>query len=350
MLENNVIINGKVTVRHSLQILDKVAKKVLFVEKDNKLVGAVSDGDIRRWILNNGNINESIDKVMNRDPVKMNVCDYAMARELMHRYEILAVPVVNAKGEIIEIYFWSDEEDEKCSEKIDLKVVIMAGGKGERLLPYTSVVPKPLIPIGEHSIIERVINSFKKYGCMEYILSLNYKKNMIKAYFEDVEKEYSISYIEEEKPMGTGGSLSLLRGQLDDTFIVSNCDILLNINYNEVYNFHKKNGNLVTIVTSLKHYIIPYGIININDIGEVKSLTERPGSDYLVNTGVYFLEPEVLDKLNDNEFVHITELIEKCIADNFKVGTYPISEEAWMDMGQFEDMEKMKLKLNELQG
>ena len=168
---------------------------------------------------------------------------------------------------------------------------------------------------------------------------------MIKAYFEDIDKDYRLSFIEEEKPLGTGGSLALLKGKLEDTFIVSNCDILLNVDYGEVYHFHKNNGNLITIITSLKHYTIPYGIININDQGNVRALVERPGLDYLVNTGVYFLEPEVLEMLENNEFIHITELIDKCIVKNLKVGTFPISEEVWMDMGQFEDMEKMKLKL-----
>lgn len=345
MLHEKMIINVSLSIRKAMQILESTAKKVLFVENNKKLIGAISDGDIRRWILRSGNLDECVDKVMNHNPIKMEKLDHEKAIELMHKYKILAIPVVDEQNEIIEIYYWSNEGRQEQKEKIKAQVVIMAGGKGERLLPYTSVVPKPLIPIGEYTITERVIDSFKRFGCSDFIISVNYKKNMIKAYFEDIYKDYKLSFIEEEKPLGTGGSLALLKGKMDDTFIVSNCDILLDVDYSEVYHFHKNNGNLVTIITSLKHYVIPYGIININDQGNVKALVERPGLDYLVNTGVYFLEPRILELLEHNKFTHITELIDKCIVNNLKVGTFPISEEVWMDMGQFKDMDIMKFKL-----
>ncbi len=338
----NIIIEETASIRQALQLLDTSAKRVLFIERDKKLLGAVSDGDIRRWILKSGNLDEPVSTIMNRDPITLSSPDKRQAFDQMKKLGISAIPVVNDFNEIKTIFFWVEEDHGAIIKPIDLKVVIMAGGRGERLLPYTSIVPKPLMPIGDKAIIELIIESFKKYGCKEFTLTINYKKNMIKAYFDELERDYRITYIEEEKPLGTGGSLSLLKDKLTKTFIVSNCDILLDVDYSEIYRYHQHNNNMITIITSLKHYILPYGTININTDGTVCSLIEKPGRDYLINTGVYILEPDALKYLKDAEFMHITELIENCIRDGKKVGTYPIGDEAWMDMGQFDEMEKMK--------
>ena len=183
MLKEKMIINVSLSIRKAMQMLENTAKKVLFVENNRKLIGAVSDGDIRRWILNSGNLDECVSKVMNCNPIKIETPDYEKAMELMHQFKVLAIPVVNEQDEIVQIYYWSDDEKQWKKGKINTKVVIMAGGKGERLLPYTSVVPKPLIPIGEHTIIERVIDSFRQYGCPDFILSVNYKKKYDKSLF-----------------------------------------------------------------------------------------------------------------------------------------------------------------------
>jgi len=343
----NVIINETTNIREALQLLDSSAKRVLFIVKDKQLIGSVSDGDIRRWILKSGNLNEPVSSIMNTNPVTLPSPDKQKAFEQMKKIGISAIPVVNDRNEIQTIYFWVEDEQSLTFDSVKAEVVIMAGGKGERLLPYTSIVPKPLLPIGEKAIVELIIESFKKFGCDNFSLTINYKKNMIKAYFDELERDYQISYIEEEKPLGTGGSLSFLKHKLTKTFFVSNCDILLDVNYGEIYRYHQQNNNLITVITSLKHYILPYGTININSDGTVSSLIEKPGTDYLINTGVYILEPEALDYLKDEEFMHITDLIENCIIDGKKVGTFPIGNEAWMDMGQFDEMERMKSKLFE---
>lgn len=341
----NIIIEETASIRQALQLLDSSAKRVLFIVRDGKLVGAVSDGDIRRWILKSGNLNELVSKIMNTSPITLALPDKQKAFAQMKSIGISAIPVVNDKKEIQKIYFWVEDDQDSASEPISAQVVIMAGGKGERLLPYTSIVPKPLIPIGDKAIIELIIESFKKYGCKEFTLTINYKKNMIKAYFDELERDYGINYIEEEKPLGTGGSLGYLKDKLNSTFFVSNCDILLDVDYSEIYRYHKQNDNIITVVTTLKHFVLPYGTINIDSTGTVCSLIEKPGRDFLINTGVYVLEPEALKYLNDAEFMHITELIENCISGGKKVGTYPIGDEAWMDMGQFDEMEKMKNRL-----
>ncbi len=343
-----IIVTEKLKIRDALELLNTTAKKVLFVVDKDKLVGAISDGDIRRWILKNGGIDENVSNVMNPNPIKIYKKDNLLAGKLMEKHGILSVPVVNQDDEIVWIYYWNDIAETQVTQKIMLPVIIMAGGKGERLLPFTTIVPKPLIPIGEIPIVERVINSFRQYGCNDFTLTINYKKNMIKAYFEEIEKDYELTYVEENKPLGTGGSLYLLKNKINDTFIVSNCDILLEVDYAEVYDFHKKHNNLITVITSLRRYVVPYGVVDINDDGSINNMIEKPQLDYLVNTGVYFLEPEVLDYLVEDEFIHITDLVEICLKNNKRVGTYPISGDAWLDMGQFEDMEIMKERLKKV--
>lgn len=341
MDSKEIVVSEELNIRGALQILDSTAKKVIFVVKDKRLVGAVSDGDVRRWIIKNGSLDESVNALMNHEPRFINENNKQKAYEILREEKITAIPFVNNNMEIVKIFF-IDEDEEHIEEKIDAKVIIMAGGKGERLLPYTSVVPKPLIPIEGKPILEHIMDRFKKFGCNDFSLAINYKKNMIKAYFDDIEMDYNIEYIEEEKPLGTGGALWLLKGKESKPFFVSNCDIIVNADYADIYKKHKKAGNQITIVTSLKQFTIPYGVISIGPLGYVEGLIEKPKSDFFVNTGFYVLEPAVIERLKENTFIHITDLIEECINEGLKVGTYPIGEEAWMDMGQFESMEEMK--------
>lgn len=341
-----IIISGTTTIREALQLLDTSAKKSLFVVEDDVLIGAVSDGDVRRWILKSGDLNDSVCNIMNRNPITISEHNLHKAVDIMKKTGVAAIPVIDENRKIETVYFWGEDETRHFN-RINSPVIIMAGGKGERLLPYTSVLPKPLIPIGDKPILEHIIESFMKFGCDDFTLTINYKKNMIKAYFDELERDYTISYIEEEIPLGTGGGLFFLKDKIKDSFFVSNCDILMDVDYSEIVRFHKNNQNLITIITSLKNNVIPYGVINLDEAGNVASIIEKPKTDCLINTGVYVLEPEVLDFLNENEFIHITELIEKCLLNHRKVGTYPISEDAWMDMGQVEEMEKMIDKITQ---
>jgi NDP-sugar pyrophosphorylase family protein len=173
----------------------------------------------------------------------------------------------------------------------------------------------------------------------------NYKKNMIKSYFNDLDKPYDITYIEENKPLGTGGSLSLIKDKIDTTFFVSNCDILIDADYSSIYEYHKRNKNKITMVTSLKNFKIPYGVVEISDSGTVKGTVEKPEYSHLINTGMYLIEPELLEYIPVDVFYDITELIDLCIEKGIKVGTYPVTEDAWLDMGQFDQMENMIKKL-----
>lgn len=344
----DIFINKNISIKEVLRKLDETAKKILFVvTEDNKLLGIVTDGDIRRWILRNGGLSEPVFKVMNQSPKFIYEKDVPLAKQIMKEEMIEAIPVLNNNNEVIDIIFWNDRFKTKFKKhkKIDAPVVIMAGGKGTRLEPYTKILPKPLIPIGNTPIVERIIHRFNEFGCSQFYLTVNYKKNMIKAYFNEIEKNYTVEFVEEEKPLGTGGSLYLIKDQLKDTFFVSNCDILIDGDYTDMIEYHKKQENKITLITSLRHYTVPYGIVKIDNESNVLEIVEKPEYDYLVNTGMYILEPECLYDIPENTFYHITELINQYIEKGERVGVYPVSENSWLDMGQFEEMENMKQKL-----
>ncbi len=281
--------------------------------------------------------------MMNSTPIFLNSKEREKAIDILVDRKIEAIPIVDDQLCIKDIVFWNDKFDEKLNhfDRLDNSVIIMAGGKGTRLDPYTKILPKPLIPIGDVPIVERIMNRFNDYGCKNFVMSVNYKKDMIKAYFKDICKNYDVEYIEEDKPLGTAGSLTLLRGKLDDTFFVSNCDILIEGNYSDMLKYHKDNNYAITLITSLKHFTIPYGVISLNDSGEVYELREKPEYNYLVNTGMYILEPEVLKDVPENEMYHITDLINKYMKEGKRVGVYPVSDQSWMDMGQIQEMELM---------
>ncbi|MBE6087269.1 MAG: CBS domain-containing protein [Clostridium beijerinckii] len=336
-----LFIEKDITIKEAIKKLDVTAKKILFVIENDKLIGTITDGDIRRWILKNGDLNYTVDNIMNRTPISLNIRDKKLAKDTIKQKQIEAIPIVDNNNKIQDIVFWNEKNGMQKIREINNPVVIMAGGKGTRLYPYTKILPKPLIPIGEFSISERIVERFKKYGCKNFYFTVNYKKNMIKAYFDELEKDYNINYIEEEKFLGTGGSLYLLKNKINETFFLSNCDILVEADYSDILEYHKQNRNKITMVTSLKEYQIPYGVIKLNDNGEVAGTEEKPEFEYLVNTGFYILEPECINDIPENKFFHITDLINQYLQEGKKVGTYPITENSWLDMGEIKEMDRM---------
>lgn len=343
----NLMIDENMSIRDALKKLDSTAKKILLVVEQEKLKAVVTDGDIRRWILRNGELTAPVKAVMNCDPIYLTEDTKSEAKALMKKHLIEAVPIVDNQGVLKSLVFWNDETDEILVErpKINCPVVIMAGGLGTRLYPYTKILPKPLIPIGDTPIIERIIHKFREFNCEDFFLTVNYKKNFIKSYFNDLEKEYNVYYVEEDKPLGTGGSLYLLKDTLKETFFVSNCDVLIDADYASILEYHKESGNKVTVVTSVKNYVIPYGVISLNEDGSISSVHEKPEYSFLTNTGMYVIEPEVLDDIPSDTFYNLPDIISKYLEEGVKVGVYPISEKSWMDMGQLDEMQEMMERL-----
>lgn len=338
------MIDEKCTIVEAMEHLGKIAKKVLFVSRDGQFVAALTDGDIRRWILKKGNLEAKVKDIANYNPKYLRERDKAMAKEYMKKHSIEALPILNDENNIVTIALWNDEEIE-VRRTLALPVVIMAGGLGTRLYPYTKILPKPLIPIGEIPIAEHIMNRFRYYGCNKFFLVLNHKRNMIKAYFNEVEKDYEVNYVDEDQPLGTGGGLSLLKGKIDSTFILSNCDILIEEDYEKIYNYHKNEKNFITMVCSLKNIKIPYGVIEINGTGEIEAMREKPELSFFTNTGMYIVEPEVIAELEENKSIGFPDIIEKYKEIGKKIGAYPISEYSWLDMGQLDDMEEMRRRL-----
>ena len=227
-----------------------------------------------------------------------------------------------------------------------IPVVIMAGGKGTRLYPYTKILPKPLIPIGDIPIMERIIQIFRRYGVQQFYATVNYKKSMIKSYFAENMGNFSLRYVEENQPLGTAGSLSLIEETFDTPFIVTNCDILIHADYADIFQYHQAAGNELTMVTALKNIVVPYGVIHSSGNGRIDSMEEKPKLSYFVNTGMYILNPKLLQEIPQEVCFHMTDLADQLLKEGRKVGMYPISEDSFLDMGEFEEMRRMEEKLN----
>ncbi len=340
------LIDENASMLEAMKQLDDVAKKVLFVVKNDEFVATLSDGDIRRHILKNGSLDSIVKDFANYSPKMFSVNEKRKAKNYMKKTGIGAVPLTDENKNILSVVFWNDEEMSTKS-KLDIPVVIMAGGLGTRLYPYTKILPKPLIPIGEIPIAEHIINRFNLIGCNDFHLIVNHKKNMIKAYFNEVEKSYNVSYVDEDKPLGTGGGLSLLKGKINSTFILSNCDILIEEDYEKIYSYHKEQNNLITMVCSLKTVKIPYGVIEIGEAGEISNMREKPELTFFTNTGMYIVEPKIIEELELDKSIGFPDIIEHYKKNGEKIGVYPIGEDNWLDMGQLDEMEEMRRRLEE---
>lgn len=342
-------ISKDASIKDALKQMDRCASKILFAVEENEVIaGSVSDGDIRRAILKGLFLDSSIETVMNRKPICFKQ-DYQLedVKKILLEKKFEAIPIIDNLGRIKKILFWSNvfQKKEREYEQINLPVVIMAGGKGTRLDPFTRILPKPLIPIDNKAIIEVIMDEYAKFGMKKFYISINYKGNIIKAYFEEQKSDYNFEFIEENTPLGTAGALKLLEKKVNTPFFVSNCDIIIKENYSRIYDFHKKNDYVLTLVGSMQHHIIPYGVCEIESGGTLKKINEKPEYDFLINTGMYLLNPEVFRFIPNNKFYNITDLISVLKKNNYEVGVYPVSEKSWIDIGQWE---KYKSNLNKL--
>lgn len=343
------IINENATLIQAMQKIDVNANGILFVVNDDKkLCGAISDGDIRRWILRTGCLEANVQDIMNREPIYLQDEKVDDIQLFMKKKSIVALPILDNKNQIVKIELLKHNNTiENVQNKLeDVSVIIMAGGKGTRLYPYTKILPKPLIPIGDIPILERIVNSFYDYGITDFLFTVNYKKNMIRSYFTELDKKYNIEYIEEEQPLGTAGSICLIERKFSKPVFVTNCDTLIRADYSDIYKYHLESNNAMTMVCALKHDTIPYGVIQTKENGEIKSISEKPSRSYLINTGMYIINPEIIKSIPKNKFFHMTHLMEKVIENNLRVGMYPVSEDSFLDMGEIEEMKRMEEKLN----
>ena len=327
----NRIISVDTTIIQALKKMDVEMVKLLFVFDNERFIGILTIGDMNAVVLS----------ILDKNKIYAKVTEsLEIIKKKMYELRAECMPLVDENNKLLDIYFWkemfSDGKRER-TDKIDVPVVIMAGGLGTRLKPLTNIIPKPLIPVNEKTILETIIDQFNGIGCAKYYISVNYKSEIIEYYFANLDTKYDLTFLKENRPLGTIGSVSLLKGKIDKPFFVSNCDIIVDQDYREVFDYHVNNKNDITIVTAIKSFHIPYGVIETGDNGLMTGISEKPDVSYMINTGVYILEPQLIDEIPENTFYHITDLIEKVRKNGGRVGCFPVSEKSWTDIGDWNE-------------
>lgn len=335
-------IDSTATVQEAMKTIDNSEPQIVFVLEGKRILASLTDGDIRRFLLKGGSLKDLALLASNQHPLTAK--NEEEAQKLYHRKNYVAIPILDENDEFVEIYI-GKETHAKKKNKINIPVVINAGGKGTRLEPFTKILPKPLIPVGEKPIIEHIMDRFMEYECDAFHIIVNYKKELLKAYFLDEEKRYAIQWYEEQKPLGTGGGLCFLKGKMTSTFFFTNCDNLLLSDYESIYRFHKENNNMITMICAYKNLIIPYGVVEMGVNGSILSMTEKPEMSFLTNTGIYVVEPEVINDIEDNVSISFPDIIDMQRKKGNKVAVYPVGGNDWLDMGQLNELEKMGKRL-----
>lgn len=335
-------VTPDLSVRDAMKAIDNLNPQIVFIAEEDRLFASLTDGDIRRFLLKGGSLSDPVMNAGNRNPLCARNRKEAVS--IYHQRNYIAVPILDANDRLMDIYIGESKQEGKQAD-LKIPVVINAGGKGTRLEPYTKILPKPLIPVGELPIIEHIMQRFTEYGCEQFHIIVNYKKELMKAYFTDNDSGYDITWYDEDKPLGTGGGLCFLKGKMDSTFFFTNCDNLLLSNYESILRFHRENKNVITMVCAYKNLQIPYGVIEMGMNGSIEKMKEKPELSFLTNTGIYIVEPEVLEDIEDGVAIGFPDIID-CERDKGKkVAIYPVSENDWLDMGQLNELEKMRERL-----
>ena len=344
MTYSDYIIDSGATICEALAQLERGGHRILFIAPDGRLEAAVTDGDVRRYLIAGGKMDEPIGAASSKHPVFLRGFHEARAREMLDELDITCVPMTGRDGRIHALVF-RQETLHRIARRIDVPVIMMAGGLGTRLLPYTEILPKPLIPVGSMTITEQILRRFKKFGCTRCSIVVNYRRNLIKSYFSEVDPGMQLEFVDEDKPLGTGGGLCFFKGKLDGPAFVTNCDSVIEADYEEILNLHRRTGSVITMVCARKQMCVPYGVVEANEEGEVTDLLEKPSYDLLINTGFYVVSPEFVESIPDDTFTPITEAVERFRAEGKRVSAYVVDEECFIDIGQLEDLKQVEGKL-----
>ena len=346
MFKKDILIPDTLSVKDALKKLTETAEKVLLVvEDDQRLIGALTDGDIRRYVLKGGELCDTIKGVYQTEPIFIFQDDFNLdkIKHILTKNKIEMIPVLDQSRKVVDLITWTTvfgKNKDADKKDLNIPVVIMAGGKGARLDPFTRVLPKLLIPVGDKPVIDYIIDRFKVYGITEFYLTIHHMSKILRAYFEEKAPDYSLIIVEEDEPRGTAGSLKFLADKLKKPFFVSNCDIVIKADYADLYQFHLQNKYDITLVASAKQFNIPYGICELNGSGSLERIKEKPEYNFLVNAGLYVLNPTIIDLIPDSGLFHITHLMDKVKEIKGTIGVYPVSENAWTDVGQWTEYRK----------
>lgn len=333
-----ILLPPDATIRRALEIIDSGSLKIALVaDQTQKLLGTLTDGDIRRAILAGRGLDDSIAEIYFRTPTTCGINDSKeKILQLAVAHKLYQIPIVDAEGRIVGV----TEVDELLQPAHQTnKVVLMAGGLGTRLSPLTDTTPKPMLHVGNKPILETIIENFAKYGYTEIILSVNYKSHIIEEYFGDG-SAYGVKmeYVHESKRMGTAGALALICDSLTEPFFVMNGDLLTNINFEHMHDYHISHDAVATMAVREYDFQVPYGVVNISE-GRILSIEEKPTHKFFVSAGIYMLSPQTLTHIPEGEFFDMPTLFERLIAKGNKAVSFPIRE-YWLDIGRMSDYEK----------
>ncbi len=333
-------VDNQTSMLSALKRMDAIKHRLLIVMEGEHFRSLLSIGDIQRAIIQGVDMGNPIGTFL-RDKVKVATIHDSReeVEEYVKSHKTEFMPIIDDDNVVVDVLFLDElfhSDRIHSTYQFHLPIIIMAGGQGTRLRPLTNVLPKPLIPIGEQTMLEDIMDRFVDCGCHEFYISVNYKADTIKRYMSNLDKpQYHITYFQEDKPLGTAGSLHLLKDKIKDTFFVSNCDIIIDEDYGEILKYHRENHNEITVVAAIKNLSIPYGTLDTKEEGLLSDIKEKPEYTFKINTGMYILEPHLISEIPENEFYHITFLIEKLIREGRRVGVYPINEGSWIDVGNW---------------
>ena len=342
----DITVNAKIKIIEVLKIIDKSSKQlVLVVDETQKLLGTLNDGDIRRALLKNISLNDSIEHIYCKNPTVANVSD--TKNEILNicsRKKIHQIPIIDNNGNLVGLETLDDliSKEEKKN-----KVVLMVGGLGTRLRPLTDKIPKPMLNVGDKPILQTIVEKFAEYGFTNIVMCVNYQSHIISDHFGDGRYfGVNIEYIYENKRMGTAGALSLLSEKLTEPFFVMNGDLLTNINFEHLLDYHQSNNSVATMCVREYDFQVPYGVVDVKD-GNILSIIEKPIHKFFVSAGIYMLSPDVLSMIPDNKFYDMPTLFEDMINMKKKVVSFPIRE-YWLDIGRIEEFKKANDEYHEV--
>lgn len=345
---SNIIINENETIKNSIKKLNSSGKKILIVvDTKGKLLGTLSDGDIRKSIIKVFNLDTKIKKLYQKNSYYLfeNSFSISKVKKIFIEKDISLIPIVN-KDKIIVDYVSIDtlintkKENNIYGNK--LVVVIMAGGVGSRLKPFTNFLPKALLPFNNKTIIDNIISNLENYSINNIRISINQNNKVVKAYLDDIYRKsnFTIKYIYEKKPLGTIGSIKLLKDKKIKDILVINCDIVSFFDLNAFISFHNKEKNDISFIVSQKKISNPYGICKKNKNNQFIRIIEKPVTNNLINVGIYLLNSKITKMIPNNQSYNVTDLINKAKEKNKKIGFFPISDDCWADVGQWNHYEE----------
>ena len=346
-MKKNLIIHDNISILSALKKIDASGEKCLVVTNSkDELMGTLSDGDLRRAILKNKNFKKSVKLIYNKQ------CKFYFEKNYKNKFivndilnnKVSIVPIVDQRKKIKKILTIRDIKAKNKNTTSNIKKtigLIMAGGKGIRMKPFTNFLPKPLIPIKNQTAIDCILSNYEKSKINKVSISINYKAKIMKAYFEEKKYKLLIDFIEEKKPLGTIGCLSQLKLKNEQNILITNCDIIANVDYAQIVFFHEKEKNDLTIVCSSKQYEIPYGVCEVDAQNNFKNIREKPKFNFFINIGIYILKADIKNLISKNKKIDFDEFIKFIRKKNKKIGLYPIHPNHWYDVGAWNEYKKI---------